>query len=481
MTKSTMWGGRFACGPAAIMEEINASIGFDRRLWRAGHRAARWRTADDAGGAGHHLRRTTPRQSAAACDQIVGEIEAGRFKFSRRARGHPHQHREPAHRAHRPGRPGGCTRRARATTRWRLDVRLWVRDAIDARSSRRSPTCSRRWSTQGRAHAATVMPGFTHLQAAQPVTFGHHLLAYVEMFGARPRPLRRCPRAAERMPARGGGARRHARFPIDRARDGEGAGLRRGRWPTRSMRCPTATSRSSIAGGRGDRGDAPVAPRRGDRDLVLARSSASSRCPTPSPPAARSCRRSAIPTRPSWCAPRSGASSAPSWRCCTVMKGLPLDLRQGHAGGQGAGVRRRRQPGAGARGDDRHGARPRARCRSACATAAGGRLFDGDRSCRLAGARARPAVPRGASRHRAAGGAWPTARAATSTSCSLAEMQAVEPRITADVFDVLTVESSVAVAAQLRRHGAGKCAQSGGSAGLSELGRSPWTEPAAVL
>ena len=99
-----------------------------------------------------------------------------------------------------------------------------MRDTIDALDAQIAAL--QRRSPSARSSAADmVMPGFTHLQSAQPVTFGHHLLAYVEMLGARPRPLRRRARAAERMPARRGGAGRH--LLSDRPRDdGQGARLR---------------------------------------------------------------------------------------------------------------------------------------------------------------------------------------------------------------------------------------------------------------
>ena len=87
------------------------------------------------------------------------------------------------------------------------------------------------------------MPGFTHLQSAQPVTFGHHLLAYVEMLGRDAGRLRRCAQAAQRKPARRRGARRHP-LPDRPRHDGQGARLRPARRPTRSMPSPTATSSS---------------------------------------------------------------------------------------------------------------------------------------------------------------------------------------------------------------------------------------------
>ena len=94
-----------------------------------------------------------------------------------------------------------------------LDFRLYVRDAARRLRRRRCGSCMRALAAKAEAHADTIMPGFTHLQPAQPVTFGHHLLAYVEMLGARPRPLRRCP------PPRSTNARSaRRRWPAPRSR-----------------------------------------------------------------------------------------------------------------------------------------------------------------------------------------------------------------------------------------------------------------------
>ena len=108
------------------------------------------------------------------------------------------------------GAPAGRLHTARSRNdQVATDFRLYVRDAHRRARRGAGARCSCALARKAEAHAATVMPGFTHLQPAQPVTFGHHLLAYVEMLGARPRPLRRRARAAQRMPARLGGARRH--------------------------------------------------------------------------------------------------------------------------------------------------------------------------------------------------------------------------------------------------------------------------------
>ena len=122
-----------------------------------------------------------------------GRNRDGTLHVFARARRHPYERRVAARRADRRRRPGGCIRRARATIRSPLDFKLWVRDAIDdaRRPDRRSATAL---AEKAGLMPDAVMPGFTHLQSAQPVTFGHHLLAYVEMlardrgrFARRPR------------------------------------------------------------------------------------------------------------------------------------------------------------------------------------------------------------------------------------------------------------------------------------------------------
>ena len=124
------------------------------------------------------------------------------------------------------------------------DFRLWVRGAIDEVDAALA-AFQRVLVARAEEHAESVMPGFTHFQTAQPVTLGHHLMAYYEMLGARPLALRRCPRAAQRMPARRGGAGRHQlpdRPRCDRRRRSASTGPP----PIRSTPCPTATSRSII-------------------------------------------------------------------------------------------------------------------------------------------------------------------------------------------------------------------------------------------
>ena len=172
-----MWGGRFSSPPDAIMEEINASIDFDRHLYRQDIAASKAHaemlakqgiiTADDAKKIAHGL------------DTIQSEIEQGSFTF-KRALEDIHMNVE-SRLTELVGPAAGRLHTARSRNdQVATDFRLWVRDTID-----NLDTALRDFqhalAEKAQAHADTVMPGFTHLQPAQPVTFGHHLLAYVEM------------------------------------------------------------------------------------------------------------------------------------------------------------------------------------------------------------------------------------------------------------------------------------------------------------
>jgi argininosuccinate lyase len=172
-----MWGGRFASGPDAVMEEINASIDFDRRLYRQDIAASKAHAAmlakqgiiarDDAAKIAHGL------------DTILSEMDAGKFRF-KRALEDIHMNVE-ARLADLIGPAAGRLHTARSRNdQVATDFKLWVRDAIDAIDAALAGY-QRALARRAAEHAATVMPGFTHLQTAQPVTFGHHLLAYVEM------------------------------------------------------------------------------------------------------------------------------------------------------------------------------------------------------------------------------------------------------------------------------------------------------------
>src|SRR6201982_1744082 len=172
-----MWGGRFRTSPDAVMEDINASVDFARPLFRQDIAASQAHaamlakqgiiTADDA------------RKIAHGLDTILSEIESGKFKF-KRALEDIHMNVE-SRLAELIGPAAGRLHTARSRNdQVATDFRLWIKATIDAVDVALA-AYQRALAEKALEHAATVMPGFTHLQTAQPVTFGHHLLAYVEM------------------------------------------------------------------------------------------------------------------------------------------------------------------------------------------------------------------------------------------------------------------------------------------------------------
>jgi argininosuccinate lyase len=209
--KNRMWGGRFTEGPAAIMEEINASIDFDRRLYR-----------QDIAGSKAHARMLAAQGIIAAddaekivsgLDAVLREIDAGTFTFSR-ALEDIHLNVE-SRLAELIGPAAGRLHTARSRNdQVATDLKLWVRDQIDGLDLALAGL-QRALAEKALAHAATLMPGFTHLQTAQPVTFGHHLLAYVEMV-ARDRGRFRDARARLNESPLGAAALAGTSFPIDR-------------------------------------------------------------------------------------------------------------------------------------------------------------------------------------------------------------------------------------------------------------------------
>jgi argininosuccinate lyase len=173
-----MWGGRFSSSPAMIMEEINASIDFDKRLWRHDILASKAHAAMLA--ANGIITKKEGEEIARGLDKIAVEIEAGKFAF-RRSLEDIHLNVE-SRLAELIGPIAGKLHTARSRNdQVATDFRLYVRDEIDAIDALLAGL-QLTLADKALAHAATVMPGFTHLQTAQPVTFGHHLLAYVEMF-----------------------------------------------------------------------------------------------------------------------------------------------------------------------------------------------------------------------------------------------------------------------------------------------------------
>ncbi|MFG1421904.1 argininosuccinate lyase [Roseixanthobacter liquoris] len=242
-----MWGGRFSTGPDAIMEEINASIGFDQRLFAqdiAGSKAHAAMLAQQGIVAGEDVEKIQD-----GLDTILSEIEAGTFTF-RRDLEDIHMNVEQRL-ADMIGPSAGRLHTARSRNdQVATDFRLYVRDTLDALDAQMADL-QLALSEKALAHAATVMPGFTHLQTAQPVTYGHHLMAYVEML-ARDRGRLRDARARLNECPLGSAALAGTSFPIDRDMTAKALGFDR----------PTANSLDAVS----------------DRDFVLETLSAAAIC-----------------------------------------------------------------------------------------------------------------------------------------------------------------------------------------------------------
>ncbi len=217
-----MWGGRFADSPDAIMEEINASIDFDRHLYRQDIAASKAHaamlgkqgiiTADDAAKITHGL------------DTILSEIENGSFTF-KRALEDIHMNVE-SRLAELIGPAAGRLHTARSRNdQVATDFRLWVRATIDTIDDALAGY-QKALAEKALAHASTVMPGFTHLQTAQPVTFGHHLLAYVEMAARDRGRFKDARKRLNELPL-GAAALAGTAFPVDRDMTAEALGFDR--------------------------------------------------------------------------------------------------------------------------------------------------------------------------------------------------------------------------------------------------------------
>mgnify|MGYP000429115811 CR=1 FL=1 len=242
-----MWGGRFSARPDQVMEAINASIDVDKRLAEQ----------DIAGSKAHAamLAKTgviTQADEAAiqtGLDQVLSEIREGKFQFSK-ALEDIHLNVESRLKEI-IGEAAGRLHTARSRNdQVALDFRLWVKSACQTRVEQIT-ALMKALVAQAETHADTVMPGFTHLQTAQPVTFGHHLMAYVEMFG---RDASRFADARARMNESplGAAALAGSPFPIDRHMTAAALGFAR----------PTANSLDSVA----------------DRDFALESLAAASVC-----------------------------------------------------------------------------------------------------------------------------------------------------------------------------------------------------------
>jgi argininosuccinate lyase len=375
-----MWGGRFATGPDAIMEEINASIGFDQRLY----------PQDIAGSIAHAtmlaetgiLTQQDRDSIIAGLNEVLAEIEGGSFTFSR-ALEDIHMNVESRLRE-KIGDAAGRLHTARSRNdQVATDFKLYVRDTIDTLVTQ-VHTLQLALVTKAEDEAETIMPGFTHLQSAQPVTFGHHLLAYVEMLGRDAGRLLDARKRLNESPL-GSAALAGTPYPIDRQMTAEKLGFDR----------PTANSLDAVS----------------DRDFILETLAAASICAMH---LSRFAEEMVIWSSAQFGFVRlsdkftTGSSIMPQKRnpdaaelvrakigrilgaltsLLVVMKGLPLayskDMQEGR--------------------DDRHGRRHGAQSR-AHARLGRRRLFHRDRHCRLAGARAQYPLPRCPPHYRAGRG-----------------------------------------------------------------------------
>lgn len=246
---NTMWGGRFAAGPDAIMEAINASIDFDKRLAAQDIEASRAHAAMLA--AVGVLTDNDAKAIREGLLTVLSEIEAGDFQFSK-ALEDIHMNVE-GRLKELIGEPAGRLHTARSRNdQVATDFRLWVRGQCDAVGEAIGALIGALLD-QAEAGADLVMPGFTHLQVAQPVTWGHHMLAYAEMLD-RDRGRFRDARARMNESPLGAAALAGTSFPIDRTMTAEALGFDR----------PMANSLDAVS----------------DRDFALEFLAASSLCAT---------------------------------------------------------------------------------------------------------------------------------------------------------------------------------------------------------
>ncbi len=233
-----MWGGRFKSGPSAIMEEINASIDYDQRLFNQ----------DIDGSIAHAsmlgqtgiLTKTDVKKIISGLEEIRKEIDTGKFKFSRQLED---IHLNIENRLkEKIGDAAGRLHTARSRNdQVATDFKLYIRDTIDHLSEQISQL-QYALAQKALSFADTVMPGYTHLQSAQPVTFGHHCLAYVEMLARDKSRLQDARKRLNECPL-GAAALAGTSFPIDRTHTAKALGFDK----------PTANSLDSVA----------------DRDFVL--------------------------------------------------------------------------------------------------------------------------------------------------------------------------------------------------------------------
>jgi argininosuccinate lyase len=231
-SSSTIWGGRFEAGPSEIMERINASIDFDKRMYAQDIAASKAQAAMLV--AQDIISAEDGRQITGGLDQILGEIKGGSFEFKTELED-IHMNVE-SRLSEIIGDAAGRLHTARSRNdQVATDFKLWVRDELDSLDG---ALRALQEMLIGRAeeHAATIMPGYTHLQTAQPVTLGHHLLAYVEMIGRDRSRALDCRSRMNENPL-GSGALAGTSFPIDRLATAAALGFDR----------PTANSLDAVS------------------------------------------------------------------------------------------------------------------------------------------------------------------------------------------------------------------------------------------
>jgi len=210
-SSSPIWGGRFDGSPSEIMEHINASIDFDKRMY-----------AQDITASKAHAAMLVKQEIISAedgtqiregLDQILNEIEDGSFEFKISLED-IHMNIESRLKEI-VGDAAGRLHTARSRNdQVATDFKLWVREELDHLDSALK-LLQETFINQAENHASTILPGFTHLQSAQPVTLGHHLLSYVEMIGRDRGRIKDCRRRLNENPL-GSGALAGTSFPIDR-------------------------------------------------------------------------------------------------------------------------------------------------------------------------------------------------------------------------------------------------------------------------
>lgn len=229
---SAMWGGRFSGGPGEIMEEINASIGFDQRFYAQDIAASQAHASmlADCG----IIERADAETIIAGLDTIKKEIEGGKFPF-RREFEDIHMNVE-ARLRELIGDAAGRLHTARSRNdQVANDFKIWVRDALDGLDAAVREMQAALIDV-AEEHAGSAMPGFTHLQTAQPVTLGHHMLAYAEMLGRDRGRIADCRRRLNEC-VLGAAALAGTSFPIDRDKTAVALGFDR----------PSANSLDSVA------------------------------------------------------------------------------------------------------------------------------------------------------------------------------------------------------------------------------------------